>query len=66
MDNADTTSDLQTKPYHACIVCGAHACFGFNTRDGSVWTCQDHRDAGERILTSRPHCTGGQRRQVGS
>ncbi len=38
--------DAQAQPGYTCLVCGSSASFGFNTRDGSVWTCLDHRDAG--------------------
>ena len=48
----DIAPDAQARPDHTCLVCGSGASFGFNTRDGSVWTCLDHRDAGERVLIS--------------
>ena len=36
--------------FHHCLVCGDHAAFGFTTRRGTIWTCVDHRDGGEREL----------------
>ena len=48
----DVAPDAQAQPGHTGLVCGSSASFGFNTRDGSVWTCLDHRDAGERVLIS--------------
>ncbi len=51
MDDIAAAADVQAQLGHACLVCGSSASFGFNTRDGSVWTCLDHRDAGERVLT---------------
>ena len=35
---------------HHCFVCGDHAAFGFTTRRGTIWTCMNHREDGEREL----------------
>ena len=49
---------------HRCIVCSSdHAPFGFDTRTGTVWTCQGHRDAGEAVLAAPMR--GGLGRQSG-
>ena len=37
-----------------CMVCGKLGPFGFTTKRGSVWTCLEHRDAGERVLVPPP------------
>ena len=50
---AELAARLAEYEARRCIVCNdAHAPFGYTTRHGTVWTCLEHRSAGEAVLVS--------------
>ena len=50
----EATTDLPVRVPHGYMICQRLALFGFTTRRGSIWTCLEHRDAGERVLMPPP------------
>ena len=50
LDEAST--DLRARAPRGCMICQRLALFGFTTRRGSIWTCAEHRNAGEQVLVS--------------
>ena len=53
-DVYDEATAVRVNALRGCMICGKPALFGFTARRGPVWTCLDHRNAGERVLVPPP------------